>query len=229
MRCDVIFVSYDEPNGDQNYRRLLEFVPDAKRVHGVRGVVNALHEAARMAATDYFFVVDGDNWILDGFRFEPPQADLSGKYLWFARNAVNGMAWGNGGVKLLDKAAILAVSDESLDYFMEMAGPVTVIKTAASETRFNSTPFLAWRCGFKECAKLTGGVFRTGSVERVLDVWQNVGADKPYGSWCILGSRMGASFGTANRGNPSLEIINDADWLIGEFLKCRESAGSGEG
>ena len=223
MRCDVIFVSYDEPNGDQNFERLLEFAPDAKRVHGVKGVMNAHHKAAHLANSDYFFVVDGDNWILDGFRFDAPEAELSGKYLWFARNAVNGMDWGNGGIKLLNKANLLAVEDESLDYFVEMKGPPRIIQTAASETRFNTTPFLAWRCGFKECAKLAGGMFNAGVIEKVLEVWQTVGADKPNGIWCILGSRLGASFGKANRGSSSLEIINDMDWVKSEFEKCREA------
>src|SRR5689334_10654440 len=111
MQCDVIFISYDEPNGDQNFKRLLELAPTAKRVHGVKGVVNALHKAVGIAETEYFFVVDGDNWVLDGFRFERPDADLSGKYLWLAQNAVNGTVWGNGGIKLLNKTDLLAVED----------------------------------------------------------------------------------------------------------------------
>src|SRR4051794_26982122 len=110
MQCDVIFVSYDEPNADQNFARLLQFAPNAKRVHGVKGVVNALHQAARISASEYFFVVDGDNWVLDQFRFEAPEPDLSGKYLWLARNAVNGIIWGNGGIKLISRASILAIA-----------------------------------------------------------------------------------------------------------------------
>jgi len=223
MRCDVIFVSYDEPNADQNFARLLQFAPDAKRVHGVTGVVNALHQAARVSTSEYFFVVDGDNWILDGFRFEAPEADLTGKYLWLAQNAVNGVVWGNGGIKLISRAGMLAIEDESLDFFVELEGPVRIMKPAASETRFNTTPFLAWRCGFKECAKLAGGMFKTSNVNVMLDMWQTIGLDKPNGNWCILGSRLGAAFGNSNRGSSSLEIINDAEWIRNEFLKCRES------
>lgn len=223
MHCDVIFVSYDEPNGDQNFERLLQFVPDAKRIHGVKGVVNAFHQAARISTTEYFFVVDGDNWILDGFRFEPPEAELSGKYLWFALNAVNGVIWGNGGIKLISRTSMLAIQDETLDFFVELDGEVKLMKIAASETRFNSTPFLAWRCGFKECAKLAGGLFKTSNVSDMLEKWQTIGLDKPNGNWCILGSRLGAAFGNANRRSLSLEIINDAEWIRNEFLKCRES------
>ena len=223
MRCDVIFVSYDEPNRDENFARLQAFAPDAKRVHGVKGIVNALHQAAQLAESDYFFAVDGDNWILDGFRFDKPEVDLSAKYLWLARNAVNGVVWGNGGVKLLNKTDMLACKDESLDFFVEMNGEPRIVKIVASETRFNSTPFLSWRCGFKECAKLAGGMFPGVNLDAMLDRWQNVGADKPNGDWCMLGSRLGASFGKANQRSSSLELINDPDWIRNEFLKCRES------
>ena len=42
---DVVFISYDEPNADQNYQDLLEKCPWALRSHGVWGS-DAAHKAA---------------------------------------------------------------------------------------------------------------------------------------------------------------------------------------
>ena len=32
---DIVFISYDEPNADENYNNLIEKAPWAKRSHGV--------------------------------------------------------------------------------------------------------------------------------------------------------------------------------------------------
>jgi hypothetical protein len=228
MTFDVIFLSYDEPNANQNFARLREFAPRAKRVHGVKGIGNALRKAAEISDTDYLFVVDADNWILDGFRFEFPESELLGKHLWYSRNAVNGSIWRNGAIKLLGRSDILSVKEAPVDFFFSMKGKVSSVDVIASETRFNCSPFLAWRCGFRECTKLAGGLTRSTIVQEMLGIWQNVGADKLNGDWCILGSRMGAAFGEANARTPSLRLINDMNWLKSEFLNCLDSVNQNE-
>ena len=45
---DIIFISYDEPNADNNYADLLDKCPWAKRSHGVWGS-DAAHKAAAEA------------------------------------------------------------------------------------------------------------------------------------------------------------------------------------
>ena len=42
---DIVYISYDEPNAEQNYANLLEKCPWAKRSHGVWGS-DAAHKAA---------------------------------------------------------------------------------------------------------------------------------------------------------------------------------------
>ena len=44
---DIVFISYDEPNADENYNNLIEKAPWAKRSHGVFG-----SDAAPKAAAD---------------------------------------------------------------------------------------------------------------------------------------------------------------------------------
>jgi hypothetical protein len=227
-RLDVIFLSYDEPNANENFARLRAFVPQAKRVHGIDGIGLAHRRAAEVAETDYLFVVDADNWILDGFAFDPPEADLDGKYLWCSRNAVNGAIWRNGAIKLIRKEDVLAMESFAVDFFLSIKGGIKLIDLIATETRFNSSPFLAWRGGFRECTKLAAGLTRSKRREEILQIWQTVGADKPFGDWCIRGSKMGAAFGKANAGTPALRLINDIGWLRQEFSNCLESISQGD-
>jgi hypothetical protein len=228
MPIDVIFLSYDEPNANENFARLREFAPHAKRVHGIEGIGNAHRKAAEVSGTDYLFVVDADNWILDGFKFEFPESELAGKHLWYSRNAVNGTIWRNGAIKLLNRDDILSVEKSAVDFFLSIKGEVKSVDIVCSETRFNSSPFLAWRGGFRECTKLAGGSTKSERAHEILEIWQNTGADKLHGNWCILGSKMGAAFGKANAGTASLRMINDMAWLRNEFSRCLEEVSQDE-
>jgi hypothetical protein len=67
---DIIFISYNEKNADENYENLKLRFPRVKRVHGVKGIQNAHIEAANLAETDMFWVVDADAIIEDTFAFE---------------------------------------------------------------------------------------------------------------------------------------------------------------
>ena len=101
---DCIFLSYDEPNAERNWADLLNKVPWAKRVHGIKGS-DAAHKACADASdTEHFITVDGDN-IVDPsfFDLEIPLDEFdSGKdsqLSWSGRNHINGLMYGNGGLK----------------------------------------------------------------------------------------------------------------------------------
>ena len=64
---DIIYLSYDEPNAEENYADLLTKVPWAKRVHGVEGSDAAHKACAKLSETDRFVTVDGDNTIKQEF------------------------------------------------------------------------------------------------------------------------------------------------------------------
>ena len=65
--CDIVYLSYDEPNAEKNYADLLTKVPWAKRVHGVDGSDSAHKACARLSETERVIVVDGDNTIRPEF------------------------------------------------------------------------------------------------------------------------------------------------------------------
>ena len=65
--CDVIYLSYDEPNAEKNYSDLLTKVPWAKRIHGVEGSDAAHKACAELSETQRFITVDGDNIVKPQF------------------------------------------------------------------------------------------------------------------------------------------------------------------
>ena len=48
------YLSYDEPNAEENYADLLAKVPWAKRVHGIKGSDAAHKACAKLSETDRF-------------------------------------------------------------------------------------------------------------------------------------------------------------------------------
>jgi hypothetical protein len=55
---DFVYISYAEPNKEENWADLKNKVPHAKRVDGVKGFDNAHKAAARLAETQFFISVD---------------------------------------------------------------------------------------------------------------------------------------------------------------------------
>jgi hypothetical protein len=221
---DVIFISFEEPNADENFARVLSLAPHAKRLHGIKGVFNAWSAAAQLVTTPYFFLVEGDNWILDGFELRQPEPETNNKiYYWPARNAVNKMEWFNGCLKFLAREAVSTMSRDAVDFFHSIKGYRQPMTQVATETRFNASPFLAWRCGFRECAKLAAGSYNTPRAQEVLKTWQSVGADALNGTWCIFGARMGANFGRRNKGRDEIRLVNDMDWLKAQFALVEQN------
>ena len=165
---DIVFISYQEPNADENYNKLLKRFPLAKRVHGVKGIHQAHIAAAKKCFTKMFWIVDADAVILDNFDFsyiaEPWDEDMV--HVWRCVNPINDLVYGYGGVKLFPKKPFLEGRPWEIDLSTTI-GASTIAKTKVScETRFNATPDSAFIGAFRECAKLAslGSVF--GAIKR---------------------------------------------------------------
>lgn len=224
IKFDVIFLSYDEPFAEEHWNRLKKRFPYAQRVHGVKGILKAHKKCAEKARTDYFFVVDGDAYILDSFGLDDVPSNLSGDifYMWMSRNAVNDLKYPNGGVKLLPKRMFNDIENYGLDMFITL--PHKNIPEVASLSRFNASPFYSWRAGFRECAQLACNACKhSQKIKRhtriyLLNIWCNKGANREFGRWCIKGSRAGRRYGIENKDNEEgIEKINDFDWLRMRF------------
>jgi hypothetical protein len=209
VESDVVFLSYDEPNADLHYADLCNKVPWAKRVHGVKGSDAAHKEAAKLSETDWVITVDADN-IVDPnfFNLEIVEDSTIEVYSWSAKNRINGLLYGNGGLKMWKKDFILNMKSHEasdtnraqVDFCWESG--YQQFKDCYSETVITGSPFQAWRAGFREGVKMTlqDGV-RVPPQEiqqRVwwhnlhrLRMWSTVGMHEENGKYAILGARMG--------------------------------------
>jgi len=222
---DVVFISYNEPYADANYEALLAKCPGAKRVNGVDGIHKAHIEAAKLCSSDYFWVVDADAELVDNFEFEY-QIDFHEQEavrVWRSKNPVNDLIYGNGGVKLLPRAATARMSLDKPDMTTSICDLYYPIIKVSNVTRFNADPFTTWRSAFRECTKLASQVIdRQNEADTLmrLDTWCTVGEDKPFGKYAIDGAKLGREYGTANKGNlDALKLINDYAWLKEQYDK----------
>jgi len=222
-QLDVIFISYNEPNAEENWQRVREKAPKSFRVNGIKGIVNAHKAAAELATTDMFYVVDGDAYLTDdwNFDFQPGIFDRDCVHVWRSRNPVNDLEYGYGGVKLIPRELMLAADESNADMTTSISDKFKVMPQVSNTTVFNTDAYNAWRSAFRECAKLAGGIMRrqlTRESESRLETWCTIGADRPYGEYAIAGACAGRKFGEINQGDLTLlSLINNAEWLQTKF------------
>ena len=210
LELDVVFLSYDEPNADQHYADLCNKVPWAKRIHGVKGSDAAHKAAAEASETEWVITVDADNIVSNKFfnlEFDPNNKDIQ-VYSWLARNRINGLLYGNGGLKIWRKDFILNMKSHEasdsdrgqVDFCWEDG--YKQFAECYSETVITGSPFQAWRAGFREGVKMTlldGVKIPADEIrERIwwhnlhrLKIWSTVGAHEENGLYAIYGARLG--------------------------------------
>ena len=211
---DIIYLSYDEPNAEQNYADLCTKVPWAKRVHGVKGSDSAHKACAELSETDRFITIDGDNRIRPNFldqeiNFEEHTDLQSCVISWAGKNIVNGLMYGNGGIKCWPKDFVLNMrTHENADpknahAQVDFCWDVQYIQqnSCFSDVYNNATAQQAWRAGFREGVKMALDRGVKVTVEELhknhwknlhrLYIWLMVGADVEYGKWAIYGAREG--------------------------------------
>lgn len=209
---DCVYLSYDEPNKEENWVKIKNMVPWAIRVDGVKGSDAAHKAAADASSTDRFVLIDGDNIPDDKFfnlTLDLQERDVNCVFRWRAKNHINGLMYGNGGLSCWTKEFVYNMktheaSDGTAENDVEFCFYPNYIAMydCYSTTYPNATPFQAWRAGFREGVKMclnkgarpTLEEFKDRVHHRNLDhltVWQNVGRDVENGIWAITGARMG--------------------------------------
>ncbi len=233
---DIFYISYDEPNCEENWADLLNKVPWAKRVHGVKGFDAAHKQCAEQSETDRFITVDGDNIVMDEFfenTLDFPEKDHDGNdisesiFSWNAKNLLNGLVYGNGGLKCWPKEYTLGINTHEAatdGEGMEFCWKLNYIQMndIFSEVHQTASPFQAFRAGFREGVKLSldqgarvkANVFKDkiwyGNFNR-LNVWCNIGTDVVNGWWAIYGARLGCEKTVLSDWDTNL--ISDYDWF----------------
>jgi hypothetical protein len=209
---DCIFLTYDEPQREEFWVKIKNMVPWAKRVDGVKGS-DAAHKAAALASdTERFILIDGDNLPNASFfnqtlNFPTPDYEQA-VFRWRARNHVNGLMYGNGGLSSWTKTFVAAMqtheatdgrTETQVEFCFDPA--YWAMHDCYSKTYPNGSPFQAWRAGFREGVKMSLQRGRRPTIEEFktqvlrnldnLTIWHNVGSDVENGEWAIAGSRQG--------------------------------------
>jgi hypothetical protein len=216
---DIVFISYQEPNADENYSKLIERFPLAKRVHGVKGIHQAHIQAAKKSLTKMFWVVDGDAQVLSDFNFDYIVSDryLEHVHVWRSKNPVNGLVYGYGGIKLLPRKLTINMDISKPDMTTSISRHFIPMPQISNITSFNTDPFNTWKSAFRECVKLSSKVIdrqKSLETEDRLKTWCTIGEDKPFGEYAILGAIAGQKYGIENSGNiDALKMINNFKWL----------------
>jgi hypothetical protein len=234
---DVFFITYDEPLKDVFWGQLQERFPHFQRVDGVKGFSKAHRECATRSRTERFFTIDGDSILNEKFAAQNISDELlASPYVlsWSSRNSINGLAYGNGGVKNWPRELMLQAKThedgESEDAAVDFCFTVDYYQMpdVLSTSHVNGTPLQAFRAGFREGMKM--GLDRgkkiiapmthlaeelharvhISNLER-LKIWCSVGADVEHGLWAIYGARLGLYELYVN--NMSLDNIRDYDWF----------------
>jgi hypothetical protein len=210
---DTVYLTYDEPQREEFWVKIQNMIPWAKRVDGVKGS-DAAHKAAAAASdTERFILIDGDN-LPDSEFFNltlemPDDQWQSAVFRWRAKNNINGLMYGNGGLSswtrtFVNNMRTHEATDGRTETEVEFCfDPLYwAMHDCYSTTYPNGSAFHAWRAGFREGVKmcLIKGArpslsdFKDRVHQRNLDhltVWHNVGRDVEHGIWSIAGARMG--------------------------------------
>ena len=220
---DIVFISYNELNADENYKKLINKFPRAKRVHGVKGIHQAHIKAASMCNTDMIWVVDGDADIEEDFNFNLVMSsyDIDCVHVWRSRNPINNLEYGNGGVKLLPRQLTLDMDVNTSDMTTSISKKFKAMNTVSNANAFNTDEFTTWRSAFRECCKLSSRTIERQFEEETqqrLDIWCTEGHDAQFGEYAIAGAKAGRQYGLENKNNlEELRKINDFDWLKEQF------------
>lgn len=245
-KCDVVFLSLDEPNADTHFEHICKAVPRTQRVSGVKGFDAAHRRAGEVSASQHVVTIDADNVLLDpGFlsaRFDIAPRDRARVFSFSARNAVNGLRYGNGGVKIWPRSTLLTLqthenamhSSAAVDFCWTI--PYYQVNRLLSEVVVTGSDYQAFRAGFREGVKLNLAdgkiayeVYPDLPLEEALrahvglrnldrlKVWCSVGADVERGDWAIFGARLGCVMAALE--GFDVAKVADYDWVDSYWTK----------
>jgi len=216
---DIVFISYGEANADSNWDKLKQQYPMAKRVKDVKGIHQAHVAGAKKCFTKMFWVVDGDAQIVDDFKFdhEVSSYDLDCVHVWRAKNPVNGLEYGYGGVKLLPRMLTLKMDTTTNDMTTSISDKFKAMPNVSNITAFNTDPLSTWRGAFRECAKLASKTIQGQLEEETNDrlkTW-TTHADGIHSRYALRGANAGMQFGLSV--GADLGLINNFEWLEQQY------------
>lgn len=237
MQYDVVYLSYDEPQKNKHFARVQSIFPNAHWVDGITGFDAAHKECAKQGTHDHVLIIDGDNYVstlakerVDTTLASGPVPD--GVLSWSSQNNVNGLIYGNGGLKLWAKQQLRNMKSHeaadnpksSTDFCWDIS--YTQIDEVLSYSVINGSDYQAFRAGYREGIKMAldaGEMVVPWTKDRMyidnykrLLIWMMIGKDVANGVFATLGARVG--FVHCTSGEFNLTRLSSHDWVEKEWL-----------
>lgn len=216
---DIFFISYQESNCEQNWRRLLEFHPDAKRIHGIKGIHNVHLSANLLSQTEFFWTVDGDNYLLKPLKIvELPEVDLT---IFHSEDPLCPETTALGSVKLWRKDSMINKDMSKGDFTLFSTATKKVIPDCFGISIYNATPFETWKTSFRHCVKLLSCILQSRdpkyatNINRYIANWKNTQNSAGLNAnWAYKGFLDAEDYVKIYDNNMTeLNKINDYKWL----------------
>lgn len=216
---DIIFISYDEPQADENWNALNSRFPEAKRVHGVEGMERALLRAAEVSETPWYYAVFAKTELAPNFdfSFKPDYFQEPKHYIFHSHNVMNGLEYGHMGIVMYNCNIVKTIKEFGIDYTLSAKHEVVPVVSAIAS--FNSNPYQTWRTAFREASKLAQYIDENRSLEtrHRLNVWTSK-AEGKFAEWCLRGARDGKEFYEQHKDDAvALKQAFDWRWLKTKF------------
>jgi hypothetical protein len=221
---DIVFISYDEPDADKNWKILSDRFARAQRVHGVQGMEKALEAAADVSTTPWYYAVFAKTKLHESFDFAfvPDYMQQPKHYIFNCLNTVNGLEYGHMGVVMYNCKGVKYQNQQGnfgLDYTLSF--PHESVPVLSCYGSFDQSPYHTWRTAFRETAKLAYFESVNSTVDGAyrLQVWQTR-AQGEHAIWSLRGAKDGVEFFATTQGQ--LDALKQSfhwEWLREYFIK----------
>jgi hypothetical protein len=206
---DVFFICYDESNREENWQRVLEFHPNAKRIDDIKGISNSHMMCNKLSTTSHFWTVDGDNWLLEELNHtETKDEDL---IFYTALDCIDSSVSTIGAVKLWKKNSIINPDMSKGDFCKNATKNSVVVLKSLSIHKYDNTPYEAWRHTFRHMVKSFSGIISHEALELNLI---NMQKHKDLNQYSYRGYLDAKEYVKRCNGDfNKINLINDYDWL----------------
>jgi hypothetical protein len=219
---DIFFMSFRESNAEENWLRTKELHPKAIRLHGIQGIDQIHLLCNQLSKTEFFWTIDGDNYLTKPltFNYNDIFADL---VMFQTYDPLHDNTTLLGGLKLWRTNKFINTDMSKGDFTLNATKDKQIIEETLSESRYNSSPFDAWKTSFRHCVKCMTVIFRNRSgaknIDHYINQWKKCGEiDKLNSEWAYKGY-LDAKEYSEKYDNQLDELykINNYDWLESYF------------